>query len=86
VECLPDNIPGRIEIDISGLEIGQSYHVSNLQLGEEIKVLTDPEEVIFNIIAPIVEKVAPAEVAAPEIETTEPEVIKKGKKEEEETE
>lgn len=86
VECLPDNIPGRIEIDISGLEIGQSYHVSDLQLGEEIKVLTDPEEVIFNIIAPIVEEVAPAEVAAPEIETTEPEVIKKGKKEEEETE
>jgi large subunit ribosomal protein L25 len=86
VECFPDKIPGRIEIDISGLEIGQSYHVSDLQLGEEIKVLTDPEEVIFNIIAPIVEEVAPAEVAAPEIEPAEPELIKKGKKEEEEAE
>jgi large subunit ribosomal protein L25 len=83
VECLPDRIPGHIKIDISGLEIGQSLHVSDLKLGEGIKVFTDPDEVIVNIIAPAVEEVAPAEVAAaPEV--AEPEVIKKGKKEEEE--
>lgn len=81
VECLPDRIPGHIKIDISGLEIGQSLHVSDLKLGEGIKVLTDPDEVIVNIIAPVVEEVAPVEVAAaPEV--AEPEVIKKGKKEE----
>jgi len=81
VECLPDRIPGHIKIDISGLEIGQSLHVSDLKLGEGIKVLTDPDEVIVNIIAPIVEEVAPVEVAAaPEVAV--PEVIKKGKKEE----
>lgn len=84
VECLPDRIPGHIEVDISGLEIGQSIHVRDLKLGEGIKVLTNPDEVIVNIVAPVVEEVAPAEVAAPEI--TEPEVIKKGKKEEEEEE
>jgi large subunit ribosomal protein L25 len=83
IECLPDKIPGHIKIDISGLEIGQSLHVSDLQLEEGIKVLTDPGEVIVNIIAPLVEEVAPvAEVAAPE--AAEPEVVKKGKKEEEE--
>jgi large subunit ribosomal protein L25 len=81
VECLPDNIPGNIKIDISGLEIGQSFHVGNLSLGEEVKILTDSTEVLANIIAPLVEEVAPAEVVAPEV--TEPEVIKKGKKEEE---
>lgn len=82
VECLPDKMPGHIKIDISGLEIGQSLHVSDLELGEGIKVLTNPDEVIVNIIAPAVEEVAPAEVAAaPEV--AEPEVIKKGKKEEE---
>ncbi|MEW6215084.1 MAG: 50S ribosomal protein L25, partial [Nitrospirota bacterium] len=81
VECLPDRIPGHIEIDISGLEIGQSLHVSDLKLGEDIKVLTDPQEVIVNVLAPVAEEVTPAEVAAPEV--TEPEVIKKGKKEEE---
>jgi len=84
VECLPDRIPGHIKTDISGLEIGQSLHVSDLKLGEGIKVLNSPEEVIFNVIAPVVEEVvAPAEVAAaPAPEVAEPEVIKKGKKEE----
>jgi large subunit ribosomal protein L25 len=86
VECFPDRIPGHVEIDISGLEIGQSLHVGDLRLEEGIKVLTAPEEVIVNVIAPVVEveEVAPAEVAAPEV--TEPELIKKGKKEEEEKE
>jgi large subunit ribosomal protein L25 len=83
IECLPDKIPGHIKIDISGLEIGQSYHVRDLPIEEGIKVLTDPGEVIVNIIAPLVEEVAPvAEVAAPAV--AEPEVMKKGKKEEEE--
>jgi len=82
IECLPDRIPGHIEIDVSGLEIGQSIHVGDLRLGEGVKVLNDPDEVIVNVIAPEVEEVAPAEVAvAPEV--IEPEVIKKGKKEEE---
>lgn len=83
IECLPDKIPGHIEIDISGLEIGQSVHVSDLKLGEGVTVLNDPDEVIVNVVAPEVEEVVPAEAAAaPEV--TEPEVIKKGKKEEEE--
>lgn len=83
VECLPDRIPGHIKIDISGLEIGQSLHVSDLKLGEGVKVLNSPEEVIFNVIAPAVEEVAaPVEAVAPAPEVAEPEVIKKGKKEE----
>lgn len=82
IECLPDKIPGRIEIDISRLEIGQSIHVSDLTFSEGIKVLTDMGDIVATVIAPVVEEVAPvAEVAAPE--TVEPEVIKKGKKEEE---
>jgi large subunit ribosomal protein L25 len=83
IECLPDKIPGHVKIDISGLEIGQSLHVGDLKLEEGIKVLTNHGEVIANVIAPAVEAVAPVEevVAAPEV--TEPEVIKKGKKEEE---
>ncbi len=84
VECLPDRIPGHIGIDVSGLEIGQSFRISDLKLEEGIKILADPEEVIVNIIAPAVEaeEAAPAEaVTAPE--AAEPELIKKGKKEEE---
>jgi len=82
VECLPDKIPGHIEVDVSNLEIGQSIRVGDLRPGEGIKVLNDPDEDIINIVAPAVEEAAPVEVAAPEIK--EPEVIKKGKKEEEE--
>ncbi|MCL5023236.1 MAG: 50S ribosomal protein L25 [Nitrospirae bacterium] len=85
IQCLPDRIPGHIEVDVSGLETGKSVHVSDLVLGEGIEVLTDPGELIATVTAPIVEeKVEEAAVAAPE--AAEPEVIKKGKKEEEEGE
>lgn len=78
IECLPDKIPGHITVDVSGLELGKSIHVSDLVLGEGIKVLTDPDEVIATVTAVVEEEAAPA---APEV--AEPEVIKKGKKEEE---
>ena len=85
IECLPDKIPAHIKVDISKLEIGQSFHVRDLDLGSDIKIFTDPHEVISNIIAPLVEEVAPAEAAAvPEV--AEPEIAKKGKKEEEKEE
>ncbi|MFN3480700.1 MAG: 50S ribosomal protein L25 [Thermodesulfovibrionales bacterium] len=78
IECLPDKIPGHITVDVSGLELGKSLHVSDLVLGEGIKVLTDPDEVIATVTAVVEEEAVPA---APEV--AEPEVIKKGKKEEE---
>lgn len=78
IECLPDKIPGHITVDVSGLELGKSVHVRDLVLGEGIKVLTDPDEVIATVTAVVEEEAVPA---APEV--AEPEVIKKGKKEEE---
>jgi len=85
IECLPDKIPGKIEVDISKLEIGQSVHVRDLKFEEGIKVLTSPGDVIVTVIAPVVEEVPVAAEVAP-VEATEPEVVKKGKKEEEGTE
>ena len=82
IECMPDRIPGKLEVDISPLEIGQSVHVSDLKFEEGIKVLTDMGDVIVSVIAPVVEA-APAAEEAPAAETAEPEVAKKGKKEEE---
>jgi len=88
IKCLPDKIPGHLEADISKLEIGQSIHVRDIKVDEGIEVLTAPDEIIVNIVAPAVEKEpeAPAEgiVAAAAPEAVEPEVIKKGKKEEKE--
>ncbi len=87
VECLPDKIPSNIEIDISELEIGQSFHVSDIKLADDVKILTNLEEGIVTIVAPAVEEEpAPVEEAeaaeAVAAEGEEPEVIKKGKKEE----
>lgn len=83
IQCLPDKVPGHIEVDVSGLETGKSIHVSDLSIGEGIKILSDPGELIATVTAPIVEEVAAPAAAAP-AEVVEPEVIKKGKKEEEE--
>lgn len=80
IECLPDKILGHVDVDVTNLGLGQSIHVSDLKLGEGIKVLTDPDEVLTTVIAVKEEVAAPAAVPT---ETVEPEVIKKGKKEEE---
>lgn len=79
IQCLPDQIPGHIKVDVSNLGIGQSIHVSDLKLGEGIKVITDPGELIVAVTTIKEEVVAAPEAAA---EVAEPEVIKKGKKEE----
>ncbi|MCX7913643.1 MAG: 50S ribosomal protein L25, partial [Thermodesulfovibrionales bacterium] len=51
VECLPTNIPGHIDVDVSHLDIGQSIHVGDLNLGENIRILTDPDELIATVTA-----------------------------------
>ena len=87
IECLPDKIPGKVEIDISKLEVGQSVHVGELKFEEGIKVLTDSNDVIVTIVAAVVEAApAAAEEAEVAAAPAEPEVVKKGKKEEEEAE
>jgi large subunit ribosomal protein L25 len=83
IKCLPDKIPGHITVDVSNLLIGKSIHVSDLKLGEGIKVLTEPGEMIVTVIALKEEVVAAPEVAVAPVEVAEPEVIKKGKKTEE---
>ena len=80
VECLPQEMPERVVVDISGLtEPGDSIHVRDLKLPGEVEILTDPDEVIVSATAARAEEVAPA---APEEAAAEPEVVKGGKKEE----
>jgi large subunit ribosomal protein L25 len=76
VECLPADIPGHIDIDISELSIGSNFRVSDLKASPRIKILSEPELVIAHVITPKEEKVA--EPVA-EAVVAEPEVIKKGK-------
>jgi large subunit ribosomal protein L25 len=52
VRCLPRDIPGHISVDISNMHVGDTLHVSDLALGEEIEVLTDPERTIVTLSSP----------------------------------
>jgi large subunit ribosomal protein L25 len=82
IECLPADIPEKIEVDVSHLELGKHLRVSELKLSDNVKVLSDPGLVIAHVVAPRAEE-APAAVAeaavVEEAAAAEPEVIKKGK-------
>lgn len=83
VECLPTQIPESIDVDAEFVDIGGTLHVSDLPVPEGVKMVTDPEEVILSVTAPVVEEEKPAEEAA--AEAAEPEVVgAKGKEEGEE--
>jgi len=82
VECLPTDIPDKISVDVSALELGKHVRVSDLVAPAKVKVLTDPDVVVVHVVAPRAEEVAAvAEVAAEGATAAEPEVIKKGKAE-----
>jgi large subunit ribosomal protein L25 len=87
IECLPTDIPEKIVVDVSELEMGKHIRVSDLKLSDKLTMLTDPDVVIVHVVAPRAEEVPVAAAAVEGVEaaagaTAEPEVIKKGKGEE----
>lgn len=86
IECLPDEIPEGFTISVTDLMIGQSKRAADVPLSGSMKLISSADAVIAHAVALRAEEVAtPAEGAAPAAEGagSEPEVIKKGKKEEE---
>ena len=85
VECLPGDIPDHLQLDVSNMHIGDHASVSDLIYDRErIKVLIDEHQIVAGVLAPrLVEEAAPAAEEAETAATGEPEVIKKGKTEEE---
>lgn len=82
VRCLPADIPDHIELDVTPLEVGESLHISDANAkveGGKYRIIGDEKQAIVSVVSltKAEEPVAVAAVAA------EPEVIKKGKKEEE---
>ena len=76
VECLPKDLPERIDVDVSALEVGQSIHVGEVKLPAGVTVLNAKELPVFMVLLPTVEEeVKPAAEGAP----TEPEVIREKK-------
>jgi large subunit ribosomal protein L25 len=64
IAAKPAAIPNKLEVDVSALDIGDALHVSDLKLGEGVRVLLDAREAVASVVAPKAEK-AEAEVAAP---------------------
>jgi large subunit ribosomal protein L25 len=85
LECLPDDIPDFIGVDVSELTIGHNLRVSDLPVGEKVRVVTDPGRVVAHVIAPKAEEEKPAEVAEAAV-PAEPELIRRGKAEKAEEE
>jgi large subunit ribosomal protein L25 len=84
VEALPKDLPERFVVDISQLgEIGDAIYIKDLSIPANVDVLSTLEDMIVMVSAPAAEE--EVEVVETEELASEPEVIEKGKKEEEET-
>ena len=83
IECLPADIPGHIDVDVSKLEFGQVIRVSDLPHGDKLKFITEENQPVAHVVA--VKEVVEATPAEGAVEgaaaAAEPEVIKKGKQE-----
>ncbi len=77
VQCLPTDIPKHIDVDVSGLKLGDSIHVRDLKVSDKIKVLTDADVLLFQVKLPVEQKVGEAVPG----ETPELEVIREKKEE-----
>jgi large subunit ribosomal protein L25 len=78
IEALPGDLPEALEVDISGLEVGDSLHVADLSAPDGVTITSPAEEIICSVTPPTV---APAEEEAAQVE--EPQIVGGTKVEEE---
>ena len=89
VQCLPTDIPERIEVDVTELMLHQAVRLRDLPQSPKWKALNDPDTMIVHVVVPKAEEAAAtpeaeaAAAAAAAAAPAEPEVIKKGKVEKE---
>ena len=81
IEVLPENIPDRVELDVSGLKIGDSLHVRDLSIPNAV-ILNGPDLTIATVVPPRAEEVA-TPTAEATTEVAEPELIRKVREDEE---
>jgi large subunit ribosomal protein L25 len=72
IECLPRDLPDRVTVDISALNIGDTIHVRDIQLPNGVVARVQPDLTAFSVVAPAVEE---EPVVAAEGAPTGPEVI-----------
>ena len=79
VECLPRDLPDKVTVDVSALNIGDSIHVRDIHLPAGVAAKTQPDLTAFSVLAPVVEEEPVAALA--EEAAAGPEVIKEKKEE-----
>ena len=79
VECLPGDIPEKVEMDVSHLKVGDAFHVKDVHL-DKVTILTDPQGSVVSVVPPTVFKEPEVKVAEEIAE--EPEVVGEEKPEE----
>jgi large subunit ribosomal protein L25 len=79
IECLPGDLPDRITVDISNLNIGDAIHVRDIQFPQGVTPKVPVDLTAFSVVAPVVEEEAP--VAEAEGAAAGPEVITEKKEE-----
>jgi large subunit ribosomal protein L25 len=70
IEALPANLPESLEVDISGLEVGDSVHISDIAVPEGVTILDPLEEIVASVVPPakaIEEEVTEEGAAEPEV-------------------
>jgi large subunit ribosomal protein L25 len=84
IECLPGDIPEHVEIDVSELMLHQGVRVRDIATNPKWTPVSEMDLMLVHVIMPKAEEVAaPADAVAAPTAAAEPEVIKKGKKEDE---
>ncbi|MEO7143790.1 MAG: 50S ribosomal protein L25 [Bryobacteraceae bacterium] len=84
IECLPQDIPEHFTVDVTELMLGQSVRVGEIPMAASAKLTGSPDHVIAHVVAIKAEAEPVAEVVAEGVPAAaEPEIIKKGKKDEE---
>jgi large subunit ribosomal protein L25 len=84
VSCLPGNIPGHLEADVTNLAIGDVLTVKDLKVPEGVRILNDPNQAVVTVAPPAAEEIAaPTAVAAEAVAPAEPEVLTERKPKEE---
>ncbi|MCD6265549.1 MAG: 50S ribosomal protein L25/general stress protein Ctc [Deltaproteobacteria bacterium] len=76
ISCMPKNLIDKIEVDVSGLDIGQSLHIEDINLAPGLKSIEDGDLTIATVVAPTIEKEKVEEEVEEEVEGAGSEEIK----------
>jgi large subunit ribosomal protein L25 len=77
IECMPADIPESVKLEVGAMKINDYIRAKDINLGDKVRIITEPSVVIATVVPPQKEASASAEAGA----AAEPEVIKKGKPE-----